>query len=267
MRPLWGLIFCFILVIPVYADNAASKVNAGNKRYHKGEYKEALEKYNEALKVKPDSDVVNFDCGAAAYKNGDYQQAYDYFLKSLVASDKKLQPKAIYNLGNTALKWGLSLEDKNLEAAVKQVGDSVDRFSEAKKVTPKDKDAQYNHDIAQKELKRLKEKLKKQKQQKQDQQQQQKDQQQGKQQQKEEQQKKENESQDKQNQKQQQEDSAPQGQDPKKEDAQGGQEDKEKLSKKEALGLLDDYRDNEEPRELYKEKQSARRESEPDKDW
>jgi Ca-activated chloride channel family protein len=126
-----------------------------------------LSLYNRALIVRPDSARLNFNAGAANYKKGDYEKAFSYFEKSALTEDKLLESKANYNSGNSQYKSAKLKEDIDLEAAVRLMRQSLEHYKRAMELNNKDEDAKINHDIAQKELKAMLEKLKKQPQDKQ----------------------------------------------------------------------------------------------------
>ncbi len=54
----------------------------------------------------PASDGLEFDRGASAYKEGDYDKALESFGKVLGSKDQALRGQAEYNLGNTLVQRG-----------------------------------------------------------------------------------------------------------------------------------------------------------------
>lgn len=164
MRNLFlAILMLSFLAQPCLASQLKREVKKGNMLYKKAEYDKALDQYEEALIEAPDSDVVNFNIGTALYKTGDYEAAITHFQKSLVSEDKSLEQKAHYNLGNTKFQYGLNMEDQSLPAAVDLLEQSHRHYERALELYPDDKDAKYNYEVAERELERLKEKLKKQK--------------------------------------------------------------------------------------------------------
>ena len=267
------------------------EVKKGNLLYNKGSFKEALKKYEEALKIAPDSDVVNFNLGNALYKTEDYQGSLSHLEKSLLTDDASLKQKASYNLGNAKYKYGIGQEESNLQAAVDLLTQSLRHYEKAMELDPEDEDAKHNHEFVAKELQRLKEKLQQQKQQeeqqKQEQEQQQQEQQSQEQGTSEEKKQKAPEGRSKEEQsgqeqsKQEQAREQPQekqaGQKEKKSGSEkegkaGAQPQKEQetpgqMSEKEALMLLDSYRHEDEPQGLLKPKMPQRNVPEVVKDW
>lgn len=157
------IILCIFILCSglVYAkDDAASLTAQANRLYAEGKYDEALSLYNRALIDQPDSARLNFNIGAANYKKGDYEKAVGYFEKSALTEDKILEFKANYNSGNSQFKSAKLKEEADLESAVALMRQSLEHYKRAMELAPKYEDAKINHDIAQKELKAMLEKLK-----------------------------------------------------------------------------------------------------------
>ena len=274
------LILSLCVNTPLFAYSAKGKVKEGNTLYNKGQFKQALEKYQDALSKLPESDIVNFNTGSALYKNGDYNGAISHFEKSLLSDEPFLQQKASFNLGNSRYKYGISKEESDLQQAVDLLSQSLNNYQRSLQLNPDDEDAKYNYEFVKKELKRLKEKLKQQDQQCQlpDKQQdkEEKDSQQSKQEQSQSDQE-ESDTQKEQSQLQQQEESQEQqAEEPSQEKEDGTEEQfsqgkqqqpSQEISKEQARMLLEAFRQQEEPRGLYKPEVPTRGPSEPSQDW
>lgn len=142
----------------VWAASKASDVKQGNSLYNQQKYAQALEKYNSALDRAPESPIINFNAGAALYKNGEYEKAISHFEKSLLSDDPKLQAKGHYNLGNTFYKLGKNKESSQLTVAVKLLEDSKSHLEKALQLNPNDQDVKFNLGVVQKELEKIEEK-------------------------------------------------------------------------------------------------------------
>lgn len=171
MRARRGIIFWLILFLFIAGDSvcfgaegAKQKVKEANALYQKGKLDEALQKYNEAGITMPDSDIINFNTGAALYKKGDYQKAQDAFTKALISQDRKLEADALYNIGNCRYKLGKLKENTDLTAAVNSLRESLDYYKRAVGLDQENKDARFNHEFIERELKILLDKLSKQRQ-------------------------------------------------------------------------------------------------------
>jgi tetratricopeptide (TPR) repeat protein len=173
------IVLLFFYLSPAFASPAKA-VSEGNKLYHQEKYDEAIKKYNEAKSEAPDSDIVNFNLGTALYKKGRYREAADTFTKAVITKDKKLEAKTTYNIANSKYKLGSLQENTDPNGAVSLYRESIDYYNRTLELDKKDNDAKYNHDLAEKRLKALLEKLKNQPQQQQNQKQDQKDKQENK---------------------------------------------------------------------------------------
>ncbi|MGD0277704.1 MAG: tetratricopeptide repeat protein [Smithella sp.] len=143
----WKYVICFYLASMIFftALNAfalpfESELSRGNDLYKKGDYSQAGQVYGNILEKKRNDRKAGFNLGDAFYKEGRYKESEAVF-KSLtdksVAED--LRQKAFYNLGNSFFKQ----EDyKN----------AIDAYEESLKIDAKDKDAQFNLDLARKML-------------------------------------------------------------------------------------------------------------------
>ncbi len=150
---------CLFISDPVFASPAKA-VSEGNKLYDQEKYDEAIKKYNEAKSEAPDSDIVNFNLGTTLYKKGRYQEAADAFTKAIVTKDKKLEAKTTYNIANSKYKLGSLQENADPNSAVDLYRESIDYYNRTIELDENDKDAKYNHDLVEKRLKTLLEKLK-----------------------------------------------------------------------------------------------------------
>jgi len=147
------------LHFPAFASTA-KVVKEGNNLYHQVKYDEAIEKYNKARAESPDSDIVNFNLGAALYKKGRYQQAVEAFSKALNKGNKEMKEKAMYNIANSKYKLGNYQEDTYPSSAVSLYRESLDYYKRAMELDKNDKDAKHNHEFVEKKLKELLEKIK-----------------------------------------------------------------------------------------------------------
>ncbi|MCB9771133.1 MAG: tetratricopeptide repeat protein [Candidatus Omnitrophica bacterium] len=151
------LVFIFILSFTTLAVAASkeSHVKKGNALYEKGQYDKSLPSYEKALAKDPESPIINFDLGTALYKNQKYDDAIPYLQKGLLSDDPVVKSKAQFNLGNALYQRGKELGEKNVDQAISSLEESLRQFASIMNVDDKDKDAQYNHAIVEKELDRL----------------------------------------------------------------------------------------------------------------
>ncbi len=271
------VLFC-LCSSPCLAGKAEKEVKKGNRLYKKGKFSEALTSYKQAFLDKPDSDIVNYDLGAALYKSEDYKRALEHFQRSLVSEDEALEQKASYNVGNAKYKYGIGREDADLAGAIGLLKEALRHYKRAIELNAEDKDAKYNYEFVKKELERLEKKQEqqqqKQQQKKQQQQKQKQEQEQKQQQAKEKKEEKKEEEKEPEEQQQQQEQRQQQQPDRGKEEEQERAEEaaqpekpSDEMSDEEALRLLESYHQEEEPRGLYKQKMPAVGLPDVLKDW
>ena len=173
--------------------------NQGLQLYDQKDYKGAYDTFDQQLQRNPNSDGLEFDQGASAYKEGDYDKALNSFGRVLGSKDQGLRGQAEYNLGNTLVQRG-ALQDQKDEK-IKEWTEALKHYDQALKVDPKNADAKYNEDVVRKMIDDLNKK--EQQQQNQQNQQQQNQQQQNQQQQNQQQQNQQQQNQQQQNQQQQ----------------------------------------------------------------
>lgn len=156
-------LFLYSLFISLaFAGDSAKIVSGANRLFNAGKYDEALKSYNEALISNPDSYAINYNIGTAYFKKGDYEMAISSFEKATLCSDKTLESKANYNIGNSKYKLGKLKENTELTNTVKLLREALDYYKRAIELDSNDKDAKINHELVEKELKILLDKLKQQ---------------------------------------------------------------------------------------------------------
>jgi Ca-activated chloride channel family protein len=162
-----GLLLCLVLPWSSLASNSGAL-----REYKAGNYEKAQQEFERLLQKNQDDLRYQFNAGAAAYKNQQYNQAAEHFSKALNSSDIKLQEKAYFNRGNTLFHLGENTPEpqKKIETWEKSLKD----YDATTKLNPQDADAKHNAEL----VKRLLEELKQQQQQQQQQDQNKDDQQQ-----------------------------------------------------------------------------------------
>jgi Ca-activated chloride channel homolog len=118
---------------------------AGLELYQQQKFPEAYESFQQTLKENPgtrQTDRIEFDAGAAAYKMKDYNKAMQSFSQALLSRDPHLQANSHYNLGNSLYRRGEAeqAEDKKLT----DWNGALQHYTETLKTEPKNKEAKDN---------------------------------------------------------------------------------------------------------------------------
>ena len=182
MRKLRPAVAVVLGLMALPAGLRASPQSA-EKAYEKGNFTASQQQYAEAAEKNPNTPVLQFNLGAAAYKAGQFDQAATAFQKTLPGDKLGMQQLAYYNLGNTQFRLGQKGESAKPEETIKTWQEALQSYEAALKLKPEDADAKFNRDLVKKKLEELqkKQQQKQNEQQKKDQkdQQQKSDQQQG----------------------------------------------------------------------------------------
>jgi len=168
-------------------EEASELVARANRLYGSEKYDKAELLYKDAQKILPESPEVNFNLGNVAYREGNYDEADEYYSKAMESPDAswRLRKKALYNLGNCAFKKGDKLLDSDSQKALESYRLSIlryqdvisrDEFETVESGGKEDKtehDARFNIGVARLKIKDILDKLKQQEEQRKEQQKQQ----------------------------------------------------------------------------------------------
>ena len=99
------IIIAFLVsALSVSAQSDEKAIRKGNRNYKGGRYEQAIERYKEALEIRPNNAKAQFNLGDAYYAKQSYDTAYAEFQKVVEMSpDAKLKSDAVYNMGNCLL--------------------------------------------------------------------------------------------------------------------------------------------------------------------
>ena len=150
------LSFCLLS----FAGDSARIVDQANTLYRQTKYDEAIKLYNQAQIKSPDSPEINYNIGIANYKKGDYNSAISFLEKATFSKDKILESKANFNIANSKYKLGKLKENTELKETVSLLRQSLDYYKRAIELNSLDQDSKINHELVEKELKVLLDKLK-----------------------------------------------------------------------------------------------------------
>jgi Ca-activated chloride channel homolog len=142
------LVFLVVLYLPMPSQAASpyQAVQQGNALYQHGKYPEAAEQYGSASQMLPDAAEIHFNQGNAAYKQQDYGKAREHYTQALQTTDRTLEGKVKYNLGNVEYQQAL----QNLQqpqVAMPQLRSAMTYYRDSLDVDPQ-QDARYNLELS-----------------------------------------------------------------------------------------------------------------------
>ncbi len=150
-----GAISLLTILLLGYRSAHASPGGA-EAAYKAGNYDQAADGYRSEAQKAPEDPQLQFNLGAAAYKDKQYPEALASFKKSLKIQDIPLQNQSYYNMGNTLYRQGEQTEKQNPQQTIQHWEASIQSYENALKLKPDDKDAQFNRDFVKKRLEALK---------------------------------------------------------------------------------------------------------------
>jgi Ca-activated chloride channel homolog len=133
--------------------------SAGLQLYEQQKFPEAYEHFQKTLQENPgarQSDRIEFDAGAAAYKMKDYNKALQSFSQALLSKNPHLQSESHYNLGNTLYQRG-EAEKSDAKKLTNWEG-ALQHYQETLKAEPQNKNAKDNYEFVKKKIDELKKK-------------------------------------------------------------------------------------------------------------
>lgn len=139
----------FVLFLLSFALNAQDTIKSkdpwknnrsGNEFFKKKDFKQAEQKYRDALKTDSLKTVSNYNLGNALYEQGKYDEAEKAYANALDSENPDTLNRGWKNLGNSLYQQ-------------KKYAESIESYKEALRNDPNDEDARYNLAMAQKQLK------------------------------------------------------------------------------------------------------------------
>ncbi len=138
-------IFIFILLLACLVSHSQKEnglLRQGNRKFEKGDYKEAEKDYRKALELNKESVKGQFNLGTAVYKNNNFEEsAKIYSNLAEKNTDREIQSKVFHNLGNSYLQS-------------KEYEKSIVSYKNALMNDPKNLDSKYNLEYARMMLKK-----------------------------------------------------------------------------------------------------------------
>lgn len=154
-RPSSATVAAIVLLVVRQSYGAS----AGLQLYEEQKFPEAYEHFQKTLQENPgarQSDRIEFDAGAAAYKMKDYNKALQSFSQALLTKNPHLQSESHYNLGNTLYERGAA-EKSDAKKLTNWEG-ALQHYQETLKAEPQNKNAKDNYEFVKKKIEELKKK-------------------------------------------------------------------------------------------------------------
>ncbi|MEI8314737.1 MAG: VWA domain-containing protein [Verrucomicrobiota bacterium] len=95
---------------------------------------------------------VTYNHGVTAYRSNDFTAAVATFEQATASTDRPLQAKALYNLGNARYRLGQAAEPQSLDQAIPIFKKSLRAYETALAANPQDADAKFNRDLVKKKI-------------------------------------------------------------------------------------------------------------------
>lgn len=135
-KPLYITLLLLFTAAAVQAQRLPERslVRKGTRQYNKGNYEQAIGRYEEALKAAPGQFEATYDLGNALYKAERFDRAEQTMMQAAadsLRSDTE-RAEAFYNLGNARFK-----QQKYKEA--------LESYKQSLRLNPSDQEAKYNY--------------------------------------------------------------------------------------------------------------------------
>jgi Ca-activated chloride channel family protein len=158
-------------------DGGGDPINDGVDQYAAGDYEAAMATFGQALVESPASPLLQFNLAAALHKQGRFDEAIAALEKVAAEGGDEWIARAGYNLGNAYYASGAAAEAEKPQEALEKWARALMAYRRAMGADPGGEDARFNHELVQRRMAALQQKLE-QEQQEQDEQQEQQDQEQ-----------------------------------------------------------------------------------------
>lgn len=137
--------------------SSTARADTASRLFERGKFEEAYERYKKAAEAEKENWPLFYNLGVSAYKAGELEEAAKAFQQALGSTDKELQAKSLYNLGNSYYRIGEAIEQQNPTQAIPAYQKSLRSYENALALQPDDEDAKFNKQLVEKKLEKLKE--------------------------------------------------------------------------------------------------------------
>jgi Ca-activated chloride channel family protein len=120
-------------------------------RYNQGDFEGALQGLRDELKGDPNSPVLNFNAGDAAYRLQKFDEAFEEYSKAMMSEDSTVKERAYYNAGNALFMEGNLAQE--IEQQLSTYYDARYQYHQALDLNPRDEQAKKNLDLLEDRIK------------------------------------------------------------------------------------------------------------------
>lgn len=143
------------LALLMLATAAWASPQSAEKAYREGKYPEAVSQYKSAAEKDPKKPELQYNLGAAAYKQKSFADAAAAFQKALKTGQVDLQQQTFYNLGDTQYRIGQQTEKANPQETIQAWQQALRSYESAMQLKKDDADAKFNYEFVKKKLEEL----------------------------------------------------------------------------------------------------------------
>ena len=164
-KMLWrGILLCLLAAGPAWGTSPAELVSRGNRLYGEGNYGQALEAYEAASAAAPESARIDFNKGAAYYRQKDYEKAKKAFENAaLKTKDPNLEAMARFNLGNCSFAACQGKKDSDPREMLAACRTSIRHYQDALALDPALGEAAENIEMVRLAMQKIIEEMQRQK--------------------------------------------------------------------------------------------------------
>lgn len=121
---------------------------AGNRAYRRGDYRQAVERYREAVAKGGGTPRLQYNLGTALLRQGELAAARERLSDALAAQSAELRARTFYNLGNALALEPAGSKEENLRAA-------IESYRRSLLLDDSRADARWNLELAMRQLAEL----------------------------------------------------------------------------------------------------------------
>ncbi len=142
---------------------ARELIDAAQQAMTTERFQDALDLYEQAGALMPDTAEIPYNMGVAAYRAGDLERASALFDNArTLAANPSMQARSAYNLGTTTAQQAMqsrtgdpAVAEAQMDDATEALRTALDRFRDAIAIKPDDQDARANGELAWRWLQQL----------------------------------------------------------------------------------------------------------------